>query len=60
LQGEWQNVFAKKDWNKRKTNYKLIYPEEIKNSIDLFITDPPFGIGKGDWDQIGEVTFFFH
>jgi hypothetical protein len=44
--GKWQDVFKAPQ-------------DEWKNSVDLFIPDPPYNIGKGDWDHLEKVTFVF-
>lgn len=57
--GKWQKWFYD-----RASKQPVLRPE-INQKIDLFVTDPPFGINQGDWDFLSQVlepffTFFFN
>ena len=35
------------------------YPVNLKEKVDFFIPDPPYGVLPIERDQLGEVSFFF-
>ena len=51
---KWEDAFCHQQ---RKT---MTFKKGIKDTVDLFITDPPFGIGMGDWDKFSEVNNAFN